>query len=376
MGASTRAAAYSAIRARLTPICGDLFADFDLRQSAHVQQIADYPGEFIEFVREFPGLPWIYTGGLENEPDLVGQIAKTNPLWGNDSSVLEQIRNPWQVAAALSSTALPVLKVAPPQTSNILTEHPWIQKPLRGAAGKGIKMWGGDSTGSGEIDSNYYLQEFKLGVPHSALYLAYAGNAWLIGVTRQLVGETEVGAPPFAWCGTIAPISVAEQTRELMESIGACLARNFQLVGLFGCDFLMENDIPWLTEVNPRYPASTEILESELKIPLLAWHYAACDSSSRDFSYRQLVQQVKSANHSAAQVAGKIVRYATQDSIAPDWRSFASPPSDHSLPFMADIPIPGSPLPKGLPVCTLFARAATVDECRRKLIRRACRVYR
>ena len=43
LGASTRAAAQSAIRAGLRPICADLFADLDLRDCARVLDVDDYP---------------------------------------------------------------------------------------------------------------------------------------------------------------------------------------------------------------------------------------------------------------------------------------------------------------------------------------------
>ena len=49
LGASTRAAAFSALRANLRPWCIDLFGDMDLRGRCPVQTIApeDYPGGLV-----------------------------------------------------------------------------------------------------------------------------------------------------------------------------------------------------------------------------------------------------------------------------------------------------------------------------------------
>jgi hypothetical protein len=54
---------------------------------------------------------------------------------------------------------------------------------------------------------------------------------------------------------------------------------------------------------------------------------------------------------------------------------FASVPAPATLPYMADIPLPGSKIVRGQPICTLFARAETVPDCLRKLIRRSKRIY-
>src|SRR4029079_4231062 len=97
LGASTRAAAQSAIRAEFRPICGDLFAALDLRACARVLDVPDYPRGLVAAAAAAPECPWIYTGGLENHPALVDRISETRPLWGNDGAALRRIRNPWSV---------------------------------------------------------------------------------------------------------------------------------------------------------------------------------------------------------------------------------------------------------------------------------------
>src|SRR5215472_11687700 len=96
LGASTRAAAFSALRAGLRPWCADLFADMDLQGHCPVQRVQPgrYPDGFLALVRRAPAAPWLYTGALENRPALVERIAAERPLWGNNADVLATVRSP------------------------------------------------------------------------------------------------------------------------------------------------------------------------------------------------------------------------------------------------------------------------------------------
>src|SRR5205807_3302051 len=83
-GASTRAAAFSALRAGLAPWCADLFADADLAARCPVTQVpsAGYPQQFRLLARADIFGPWMYTGGLENHPGLVHSIAMHRSFLG------------------------------------------------------------------------------------------------------------------------------------------------------------------------------------------------------------------------------------------------------------------------------------------------------
>src|SRR5438132_2283392 len=108
-GASTRAAAFSALRAGLRPWCADLFADRDLTARCPAVRVSasDYPRAFTELARQRLEGPWIYTGGLENRRKLVRQIAQLRPLWGNDDRALRLCRSPQFVTSLLSKEGLP-----------------------------------------------------------------------------------------------------------------------------------------------------------------------------------------------------------------------------------------------------------------------------
>src|SRR5437016_5423412 len=91
VGASTRAAAFSALRAGLTPWCADLFVDADLQRRCPVERVApqEYPQCFIAIAANGPPGPWMYTGALENQPAMIETIARRRPLWGADRRPIE-----------------------------------------------------------------------------------------------------------------------------------------------------------------------------------------------------------------------------------------------------------------------------------------------
>jgi predicted ATP-grasp superfamily ATP-dependent carboligase len=388
LGASTRAAAHSARRAGLTPICADMFADRDLAACAQVLEVVDYPQGLVAAAATAPPAPWMYTGGLENHPRIVEQVSKSRPLWGNAGDVLRRIRDPWNMVGLLVDHGLPACRVWPRDFAPPAADGSWMLKPLRGAAGRGIRIWEARGSEHSTLQEPHYFQERRAGVPVSALFLALPDRTIRLGIARQLVGLQEVHAPPFAWCGTIAPVEYPAAIEELITRIGDLLARQTGLRGLFGCDFIVDQGTPWLTEVNPRYPASTEIIERVLQVPLLDWHRRACESfgdsgcpfagSLSGDTAAKLSTGALSRGHRAG-VIGKIVVYAGRDLAAPNalrfiWgspRGHESGELDDALPYMADIAAPGTHIASGQPICTVFARAASESECLAKLVRRA-----
>src|SRR5438128_59838 len=90
VGASVRAAAFSALRAGFHPWCIDLFADRDLCCRVPCHRIArrNYPEAIESVLHDAPPGPWMYTGGLENYPTLVDEWSVHRPLLGNGSAQL------------------------------------------------------------------------------------------------------------------------------------------------------------------------------------------------------------------------------------------------------------------------------------------------
>src|SRR5436189_137752 len=130
VGASARAAAFSALRAGMRPYAIDLFADSDLVDVCPAVKIKRYPQDFEQALAGSPQAPWIYTGGLENYADLVERMSALRPLYGNGAEVLRQIRNPELLAASLADSGFHVLQIrnSPPPSG---VEQEWLRKPRR-----------------------------------------------------------------------------------------------------------------------------------------------------------------------------------------------------------------------------------------------------
>src|SRR5439155_15690821 len=214
LGASGRAAAFSALRAGLTPFVIDLFADEDLRAVAEVRRIPgrDYPHGLPELARQFPPMPWMYTGGLENYPEVVAAIAAERELWGNDPEVLAKVRDPFVLATALENAGLPHPRVR--RDDDPPNDDRWLAKPLSGSGGRGIRF-----APARRAHTPAYFQEFIEGESRSAIFR----EGELLGVTRQLVGESWLHAPRFGYCGSIGPLALTQDELDAWRKLGEFL---------------------------------------------------------------------------------------------------------------------------------------------------------
>lgn len=387
LGASTRAAAHSALRGGLRPMCVDLFGDADLRSAVEVVTIDDYPAGLPAIVERLPECLWMYTGGLENHPRIVSRLAEARPIAGNGPGVLAWIRDPWWLSSQLGEADLPVLEIWPAGEISPSRDGRWLRKPIRGAGGRGICVWDATSPTLGEP---HYFQRRVDGFSYSALFVARSDreetvSADILGVTRQLVGLADVFAPPFAWCGSVTPTGLPAITIDTMCRIGERLAANAGLRGLFGCDFIVEGNVPLLTEVNPRYTAAMELLDYQLQTSLVAQHIAACglklpppvpgrgpgwgEKTTVDIA---VAQSTSNRSRAPDRVLAKLVLFSDRDFIAADATHLLGEPCETRLPFVADLPNPGQRIPAGFPVCTLFAEEPTEEACLSRLLESAC----
>jgi predicted ATP-grasp superfamily ATP-dependent carboligase len=193
-------------------------------------------------------------------------------------------------------------------------------------------------------------------------------------VSQQLIGDAAAASPwPFGYCGSIGPLTLPDGAARLMQQIADTLVCETDLRGLFGIDFIWDGHTPWVVEVNPRYTASCEILELALRRPLLTEHWRACLPQG-DPPPAPLPVEARCGASPA--VLGKLIVYAREAVMAPDWSRFVRPRSPWSVPYLADVPRIGTRFEPGQPVCTVFASGADADECHRKLVRRATQVRR
>lgn len=406
LGASARAAAWSAHRAGFSVAAADLFADADLEQIAVARVCDDYPQGLPAHLAALPASPWMYTGALENYPDLVAALAGQRPLWGIGADVLRRIRDP--------ATLYDILHAAGfccPRWSLVSDALPrdgtWLRKTLRSGGGNGVVRWQGEETTAESGLPGVFFQENISGRPCAAVYVAARGAARLVGVTRQLIGLDWAGAEGFRYAGSLGPLSLPKSVHAEFARLGQCLAKEFGLVGLFGVDAVLapantaEHSSSttldggsfdtavcptvrvWPIEVNPRYTASIEILERALGIHAIAAHAVACQTGRLESFVA--ARQVDDGSQQANDVCGKAIVYARKAVAIPGTfteRCLSENAADRDplsssdgWPRWADIPRPETRTERGWPILTALARGPTAADVLQQLRTAAERVY-
>ncbi len=378
LGASTRAAAHSAVRAGIQPFCSDIFLDGDLQAVAEVFPVEDYPRGLTNVARNVPSSPWMYTGALENHPDIIARISADRPLLGNPPGVLRRVRDPVHIRKLLVNAGQSSLALRsgnnPPKPNG-----QWMLRRRDVAGCSGIHVWNNETARAIRVNSDNYFQQRVVGTPISALFVSTFDKICLVGMTRQYVGVESVGAPPFAYCGSLGPIQVCESIQSSIERSGIVIARKCGLRGLFGCDFLLDGTDAWLTEVNPRYTASVEILEHAFDMPILMWHCQSFAVAGGAFDIQLPDVEPNSAwdpilRKDPGQFVGKLILFAVCDIIVPSLEQFIKRNRPQTMPYIADVPAAGSLIKLGRPICTVLAAGHNTDDCQLKLQQRVCEV--
>jgi predicted ATP-grasp superfamily ATP-dependent carboligase len=198
-------------------------------------------------------------------------------------------------------------------------------------------------------DGAGYFQQRRPGRAMSALFVAARGDARVIGFSEQT--SLSWGDLPFIHTGAIGPLDppprVVEQVSEAIRAIAARTG----LAGINSFDFLMNDDTDTfeLLEVNAR-PSSTLAIYDQAwsnawPRGLLACHVDAC------------VRGVLPAPGPRA--ADARVRIAHEVLFSPATFSVSAAFSDACArdAGCADIPMPGTRIATGDPLCTLVAHA-------------------
>jgi len=360
IGASVRAAAQSARGAGFEPLAIDLFGDRDLRQVAQVQVSKDYPVDIPRIAGEMPDAPFLYAGAIENSPEVISELSRYRTLWGNDSSVVKLVRNPFRLQTFLKEAAFPIVPIRmhddPP-----VNPAGWLVKPYRSAHGSGIRH-----ATEQPLNAAFYFQRLLSGVPVGAAFLANGRECRLLGTHRQLVGLPEDTSEPFRFCGAVAPARITTTATQTISEIGSALTQWAGLTGLFGCDFVLNSEGPFLLEVNPRYTAAMELWEILYEPTLIGDHVRACKNGLLP----ELTTSIPQGN------VLKLILYAPQPTVVPERLEEVLQGVPNA--WLADLPDAGTSIDYDHPVCTLLVSGETISEFESALkaaihaVRRVC----
>jgi len=356
VGVSTRAFAESAFRAGYRCRTVDAFGDLD--QKAMVENVAlmrDIGREYnaaaaVALARGWPGAA-AYVANLENHPAAVRRLAAGRRLLGNDPAVIARVRDPFALAAALRARGLRVpLTLAPAEAWSADPGRAWLRKPVRGGGGNGVGPWRPGLP----LEPRTIVQERLEGTPGAIAFAADGRRAVVLGISRQLIGDPAFGAGGYRYAGSIFPFaaddadpeSVAEQAAAIADAVTAA----FGLRGVNGVDFIVRDGELYVLEVNPRYTASMELIERASGLSIFEAHVAS------------LCGELPAPRAPALGAHGKAIVFARRDVVVADTRPWLGRDD------VRDVPFPGERIPRGRPVCTVFARAADALACYAELV--------
>jgi predicted ATP-grasp superfamily ATP-dependent carboligase len=300
-----------------------------------------------------------YTSNLENYPRAVERLSQGRRLLGNSPAVLTRVRNPVALSSLLRRRgfAVPTTRATPPTGTGVTR---WLLKPRRSGGGHAVAVWHHRRA----VPKKCYLQERIAGIPGSVIFAANRDSAVVLGLSRQLVGDSRFGAHGFRYCGSLlgsGTTPVFPRQDELLETATAIareVTREFGLIGLNGIDFIARRGVPYPIEVNPRYSASMELVERAHRLSMFEIHVQACRGI------------LPAEPDTRAGIQGKAIVFAKRDVMVGKTAAWVG---RHSF---GDVPHPGQRILAGRPICTVFAPASDQVTCLRRLIRRAGAVYR
>jgi len=437
VGASVRAQVESALRAGFAVDALDLFADRDTRllirtaakgfgsteqpvasSISQVQGFADVL-ELVDQGYQCDGA--IVCGGVENRIELVEALEKRFKLLGPSSGVLCRIRDSVALYQTMIQWLSPdeiklpstVRQLQPPEFGHPSGSRTWLAKNDGSSGGLGVSLVGFPAFVDAPGRGGKYFQEHVLGESVSVLYLSrFDGEAsqvgvsrnvtTVIGVTQQLVGDENLGASQFQYCGSVGPFDLTElgqalgdgqgkvlaQRSKQVRRIGEFLAQHYGLVGVWGIDFIINDAGAWPVDVNARLTASAELYESKIASitdfnSIIDLHIAACLEEKGETTD---VDWAKFVSGDWQFVEGKLILFnrnchpieitsELSDGLLGQFEiDFFG--SNQIGTTLADVPCAGDLIQPAHPILTIRARCGSVEEVRVELAELAKRIYR
>jgi uncharacterized protein len=212
----------------------------------------------------------IVGSGVDTHPEWVRRFAEGRVLLGNSPETLALVNTPSAFFALLDrlSISYPEIIYFPP-----LISDGWLYKRGCSEGGKGVAFCA--PIGSVMQDAQYgYFQRHISGAAMSALFLAYAGQARVIGFNTLWVEATPDA--PFLFAGAVNVADLTPVQQDLVCNYIARLVEACPLVGLNSLDFVLDEGAVRVLELNPRPSASLMLYDSVVPDGLMRAHIQAC----------------------------------------------------------------------------------------------------
>ena len=377
IGASGRFLAQSAVLQGCQVSVIDLFGDADTRQLCGASNRFSVDGNSVSWVRKISALgnlsvinkginggavkavvpemastsfTIVFSGGGENYPEFFGR-----GFWG-----ASQVASPKESSIKrllswvnIESVCQQNQILAPPSlVSNdqaIDTRYTWLRKQIRSGGGLHLQPWvGSDAV---DLEAGEYLQQKIDGVTISGCFVAKEDEGGtttqILGVCQQLANDD---SNDFRYRGSLGPVPLDRCDHEEIERVGRLIAAEFSLVGVFGIDFVKSEKGLFLIDINPRIPASAELIERYYRIDrsdftILGVHLDAVSSCRLPPPMEDFANAVFS----------KQIVYLQSD--LPLTVDETMVESLQSIPFITDIPASGTVIHPSHPLVSVHADA-------------------
>ncbi|WP_127090073.1 ATP-grasp domain-containing protein [Aquabacter cavernae] len=345
---SARPLAASASRAGLAALALDLFADLDTCAHAarcvrvHKKGGLAFDGDdLLQALASLspPGLPVVLGGGFEHDTGLMQRIGERNPILGNMAETVRLLKDPLALSALCGHLRVPFPAVTLEAPAGALQETALVEKQIGGLGGSHVR-----ARAAGDVSPpapGRYLQARVEGDTYSLVLLCNGTDSRVVGAVRQWTAPSP--DQPFRYGGALGPVALPGGHGGAILRGAQTIAQVCGLVGIVSFDVVIGPSGWWLLEINPRPGSSLEILDVDPLPPLLALHLAACGG------------KLPKALPTPRGVSATAVLYADADVMIPpgDW------PAD-----VGDRLAAGSVIPRGAPICTVKAQAATPEATR------------
>lgn len=366
VGVSVRALAESAVHSGYAVEALDAFGDQDLKLLAASRSLhRDFnmiysPAALHRASRQMSYDAVAYTSNLENYPGVLGKIADGRPIVGNLPRTIEAVRHWGGLFAKLRREGFPVPDtIQYGEKLKADCHHRWLIKPVLSGGGHGIAFYEKSKTPS----RRFILQQHISGKACSASFVANGRDCVMLGITEQLIGMHPFGVREFHYCGNMLPLpeftcpATGETILNGVKRLAEFLTHEYELTGVNGIDFILHGDEVFLTEVNPRYSASMELIEQGYGLPIFDLHArAVLEGRLPDFRLED--------HRAAGSFFGKAILFADRNAVAPETKGWL-----HR--GVRDVPARGERLLEGNPVCTVLASRPTCEETLADMIRSA-----
>ena len=181
----------------------------------------------------------------------------------------------------------------------------------------------------------------------SLIFCADNEGVKCLGGSMQLNGETN----PFSWVGSVSGLQLEPRDLRSATQFAIALAGGAELRGVFGIDFIVDEDGIWPVDVNPRIPASTEVVGDHV----MQQHLNAFGIDCPVAAQRDEMVNVK-----------RVIFNQTSSPFIFDRSRIESIPihflDSNSPASIADVPCDGESIEPGHPILTVIASASDQRE--------------